>query len=157
MNNRDEYGEEFPHNHLIQILLFVIYLMIWIPDSLIFHFTTFLTNTIPFLLHVTIGAIIFVIGLVLMELAHRELFEKKLSGLITTGILSHTRHPMYFGTILAYLGGIIGTLSLITLIPWLLSVILYYKMATYEEQKLEEKYGQEYLEYKKKVPKWISR
>jgi protein-S-isoprenylcysteine O-methyltransferase Ste14 len=92
-----------------------------------------------------------------MELAHRELFEKKISGLITTGILTRTRHPMYFGTILAYLGGIIGTLSLITLIPWFLSVILYYKMATYEEQKLEEKYGQAYLDYQKKVPKWIPR
>jgi len=59
------------------------------------------------------------------------------------------------GYVLAYLGFIIGTMSLLSIIPWLLIVYLYNKLADYEEQKLEQRFGTEYVEYKRNVPKWI--
>jgi len=64
---------------------------------------------------------------------------------------------MYMGYILAYLGCIVGTMSLLSSIPWLLITHLYAKMASYEEQKLKQKFGEEYIEYTRKVPKWIPR
>jgi protein-S-isoprenylcysteine O-methyltransferase Ste14 len=76
---------------------------------------------------------------------------------VTIGIFARVRHPMYLGYILAYLGGIVGTMSLLSIIPWLLIIHLYNKIANYEEQKLEQKFGKKYLKYKRKVPKWIPR
>ncbi len=80
-----------------------------------------------------------------------------MADLVTIGIFAHVRHPMYLGYILAYLGCIVGTMSLLSIIPWLLIVHLYDKMANYEEHKLEKRFGKEYLEYKRKAPKWIPR
>lgn len=76
---------------------------------------------------------------------------------MTTGIFAHVRHPMYLGIVLTYLGHIVGTLSLLTFVPWFLILILYVRMANYEEEQLEKKFGEEYLSYKKRVPKWIPR
>jgi protein-S-isoprenylcysteine O-methyltransferase Ste14 len=45
----------------------------------------------------------------------------------------------------------------LSVIPWLLIIHLYVKLANYEEQKLEQRFGKDYLEYKRKVPKWIPR
>ena len=67
------------------------------------------------------------------------------------------RHPMYLGFILIYIALSIGTLSLLSLIPLIIGFFIYDRMAEYEEKGLEEKLGQEYLEYKKKVPKWFLR
>jgi protein-S-isoprenylcysteine O-methyltransferase Ste14 len=55
-----------------------------------------------------------------------------------------------------YLGGILATFSLLTLVLWIVMVVSYDRLATYEERKLEEKFGQAYRDYKKRVPKWIS-
>ena len=49
----------------------------------------------------------------------------------------------------------ITTLSLITLIPLIAVFIGYNYLANDEEQRLETKFGDEYLAYKKRVGKWI--
>jgi protein-S-isoprenylcysteine O-methyltransferase Ste14 len=62
---------------------------------------------------------------------------------------------MYLAAILLYVGFWVTTLSLLTLIPMLATFIGYNYLASAEEQILTEKFGNEYIEYKKKVRKWI--
>jgi len=150
-------AEELPHNHFYQITLLLIFLAIWIPDSFFLNISTFFRNDIPFWLHVIIAIAILLIGLYLIERSHSILFKTENTGLVTTGIFGRIRHPMYLGTILIYGAAVIGTLSLLSLIPLLIIIFAYDKMAGYEEKKLEEKLGEEYIEYKRKVPKWIPR
>lgn len=48
-------------------------------------------------------------------------------------------------------------LSTISLVLWLCIFIFYNYIATYEEKRLEQIFGQDYIDYKKKVPKWLPR
>jgi len=94
-----------------------------------------------------------------MRKAEDALFKEKHDPptIIDTGILAHIRHPLYLGTLLIYLGFILGTFSIISFLIFLFIIFLYNKMATYEEQDLERIFGEEYIEYKSRVPKWIPR
>jgi protein-S-isoprenylcysteine O-methyltransferase Ste14 len=75
--------------------------------------------------------------------------------LMTTGIYGHVRHPLYLGNLLLYLPFIFWSFSLFSIIPWLIAAAAYNKMANYEEQLLIKKFGKEYLDYRKRVRKWI--
>lgn len=156
-NVRNDVDAELPHAHLLQVLYLILFSTLWFLDSFIFSFSTFLASLIPLAIRLIIAISVLALGFSMTSLGHWLLFNKKLSGLVTIGIFAHVRHPMYLGYILAYLGCIVGTMSLLSIIPWLLITHLYAKMASYEEQKLEQKFGKEYLEYARKVPKWIPR
>jgi len=73
------------------------------------------------------------------------------------GILGHVRNPMYFGVLLIYLACIFLSISLISIAIWIVIIIIYDNLATFEGEQLEALFGQKYLEYKKNVPKWIPR
>ena len=154
---RNDRGAELPHAHLLQVVYLILFSIVWFLDSFIFGFSTFLTNFIPLVLRVVLALSVLALGFGMVSLGHWLLFNKKLSGLVTIGIFAHVRHPMYLGYILAYLGCIVGTMSLLSIIPWLLIIHLYTEMANYEERELEQRFGKEYLEYKRKVQKWIPR
>ncbi|ODS38719.1 MAG: hypothetical protein A7315_11960 [Candidatus Altiarchaeales archaeon WOR_SM1_79] len=97
------------------------------------------------------GLILFVTGIFIFILAHQ-----KLKGfgdndyLVTEGIYSKIRHPIYRGFILCIIWFPVFTQALATLasgVIWV-SHILYWKIL--EENDLEEKYG-EYKEYKRRT------
>ncbi len=74
----------------------------------------------------------------------------------TTGIYHITRNPMYVGLTLVYLGitCLIGNWWNIILFPILLIVVQQYIMKK-EEQYLQRKFGQQYLDYKLTVRRWL--
>jgi protein-S-isoprenylcysteine O-methyltransferase Ste14 len=71
--------------------------------------------------------------------------------LITSGIYGYIRHPIYLGSLLLNTGIILAFggffIPLVSFIAWLL---LMHDRMKIEEKLLEEKFGEEYLEYKKK-------
>ena len=76
--------------------------------------------------------------------------------IITDGVYRFTRNPIYlgFGLIIAGLGILLNNLWMVIMVlpVW----IAIHKLAVIPEEKyLEEKFGEEYLEYKKKVRRWI--
>jgi len=156
-NIRNDADSELPQAHLLQVIYLILFSTVWSLDSFIFSFSAFLAAFIPLAIRLIIAISVLALGFTMTSLGHWLLFNKKLPGLVTIGIFAHVRHPMYLGYILAYLACIVGTMSLLSIIPWLLITHLYAKMANYEEQKLEQKFGKEYIEYTKKVPKWIPR
>ena len=78
------------------------------------------------------------------------------SRLITSGIYSFTRNPMYLGlsSIQVAFGIYLGSYVSIFLIP---SFIIYitHMQILYEEQVLEKEFGDEYINYLKSVRRWI--
>jgi protein-S-isoprenylcysteine O-methyltransferase Ste14 len=76
--------------------------------------------------------------------------------LITEGVFRGSRHPMYVGFVLILLGiAILGG----SLTPYIVIVIFAILMDIVfirdEERMLEETFGEVWLEYKKKVRRWI--
>lgn len=148
-------AEEHPRNHTYQMAVLLVFLIVWIVDSFFLHISTFLREDIPLWLNLGAAVITFIWGVFLIDRSHKALFKIESTGLVSTGIFGRVRNPMYLGIIQIYKAAVIGTLSLLSLIPLFIVVLLYNKMASYEERRLEEKPGKEYSEYKRNVPKWI--
>lgn len=116
-----------------------------------------------------LAAFVIIIGtsLFLMKKSHSSLFEGSSTGnldshdhhhpekVITTGIMSRVRHPLYLGTLLMYLAFVLASLSVISIISWIVIFTVYDRMASFEEKQMEKMFGREYLEYKERVSKWI--
>ena len=78
------------------------------------------------------------------------------TSLQTSGIYSWTRNPMYTGLLLAYigLGNVFGSWWTFVLIPLLVLVIRFFVIRK-EEDYLTRAFGDQYLQYKKNVRRWI--
>lgn len=101
---------------------------------------------------VPIGLLIGLTGIVMFILSARA--KKGFHGLdylVTKGIYSRLRNPMYLGTIFIHIGFPLATRSLLTLASaaiWILLILMWKYM---EERDLQKKFGEEYLEYKKRT------
>ena len=76
--------------------------------------------------------------------------------LITTGAFGISRHPMYLGFVMILLGVAVFMGSLTPYIAVLLfAIFMDVVFIRFEEKRLEEKFDQDWLDYKKKVRRWI--
>lgn len=78
--------------------------------------------------------------------------------LVIRGMYGHVRNPMIIGVLIVLIGESIAILSLNIFIWTVIFFIinnLYFVI--YEEPNLEKRFGDEYQEYKKNVPRWIPR
>lgn len=157
MEHRRGVGKEHPQSHLIQILSVVVFVLVWGVDSFILKFSTFLEPFIPLIIRVIVFIVLAGGGLILILRGGHELFHNKnsTSNLVRSGLFAYVRHPLYLGVQFIYLGCIFLTSSLLALLVWIPILIFYDKLATYEEEDLERRFGEEYLEFKKKVSKWF--
>jgi protein-S-isoprenylcysteine O-methyltransferase Ste14 len=78
------------------------------------------------------------------------------SSLVRTGMYRITRNPMYLGMLAVLLGVsvVCGSLSTFSM-PVLFVLIIRYRFIRVEEMMLEEKFGDEYREFKRSVRRWI--
>ncbi len=82
-------------------------------------------------------------------------FEES-TDLVTNGMYRVTRNPMYLGMVAVLLGVAVlfGSASPFLLIP-IFSWIIQTKFVKFEEALLEETFGDEYIEYKSRVRRWL--
>jgi len=82
--------------------------------------------------------------------------RKPSTALIKTGLYKYSRNPMYISLTFLYLGitSLINSLWLLILVMPVL-IIIQKGVIEREESYLGEKFGDEYIEYKKKVRRWI--
>ena len=76
--------------------------------------------------------------------------------LVTTGLYRFSRNPMYLGMVLILLGlaillGSLTPFSVLTVFVWWIDV----QFIRHEEQMLATQFGQDWLEYKAQVRRWI--
>ena len=122
---------------------------------------------LPDILRLT-GLIISSLGLILIAWANyillhinkiglkdREPFHVP-SSLALTGPYKFSRNPIYFGAIVMVFGLFILSASITILILNCFCFLLFrFSFVKWEEEKLEEKFGQNYLDFKKRVRRWI--
>jgi protein-S-isoprenylcysteine O-methyltransferase Ste14 len=150
---------EHPYGDLGQIIILLGFLAIWILDSFIFRYSTFLSPYVPIYVRLIFEGLILILALYLVRSGHRAISDEVFSSpcLLTDGAFSHVRHPIYLAALLFYVFLIGLTLSLISVFVFTGIVVFYNCIATYEEKFLEQKFGQKYRDYRKNVPKWIPR
>lgn len=158
-------GLEHKKNHPLQIASFFMFFAVLILDFFVLKVATGFAGLMPLVIRIALFLIVLALAFVLMAKSHQALFgQKHISSekheplaLVTDGVFAYVRHPMYLGTILMYLSFILLTVSPVSLIPWIIIIIIYDYLANYEETVLEKTFGKDYLEYKKRVAKWIPR
>ena len=140
-----------------QLILLVVLLATWITDSFFFRYSMFLANIIPVYVRLPVAAIVFGIGALFLFSAHKTIFGSpdREPGVVVAGVYRLARHPMYFGAWLFFFGVGITTLSVTTLAVAVLTFIFYICVARHEEKNLEARFGDEYLQYKERVPLFV--
>ncbi|HVP35924.1 MAG TPA: isoprenylcysteine carboxylmethyltransferase family protein [Terriglobales bacterium] len=132
--------------------------VVWAGDSFFLHISTFLSAYVPLFIRLAILVITFIIALYLFRSGHVVLeSQQRPERVISSGVFGYVRHPLYLGGMLMYLGLVISTLSLFSLIIFVGIFIFYNYIAGYEEKVMEEKFGEEYVKYKQKTGKWLPR
>lgn len=84
--------------------------------------------------------------------------SREVQRLVTYGIFSWMRNPLYVGNFLIWIGFVIGSGVLWFLpVAVVLFAIEYSLIVRYEEGVLESIFGEEYIEYKARTPRWVPR
>ena len=138
---------------------FIIFLLLSIGCHFVFPLLKFIFSPYNYL---GFGLIIF--G-VIMNLWTDSLFKQKQTTVkpyempnvfITSGPFKLSRHPMYLGMMFILLGVAIFLGSLITFaFPIIFIMIMERRFISLEEKNLEKKFGNQYIDYKKRVRRWI--
>jgi len=151
-----EKNGEHPLGDAGQLILFGLFLVIWILDSFILHRSTFLADKIPLVIRIIILGAAFALSFYLFRSGHVVVSgDQRGTEVVSTGAFRYVRHPLYLGSSLIYFGLTVSTASLFCLTLLVLIALFYNYIAGYEEKLLEEKWGQDYIAYKKKTGKWI--
>jgi len=139
------------------------YLYIYTAGAIVLHFLFPVAKIIPTPQNY-FGVLLMIVGIVLNIWAD-SLFKKnettvkpleKPSSLITEGPFTLSRHPMYVGFVLFLLGLAILLGSVVAFIaPVVMFITLETVFISREEENLLESFGKEYLDYKKKVRRWL--
>jgi protein-S-isoprenylcysteine O-methyltransferase Ste14 len=111
-----------------------------------------------------LGLIPLAIGIVLNLLADNALHKRgttvkpfqESSALVSDSVYGISRHPMYLGFVLMLIG---VAILLGTLTPWIIvpifALLMEFVFIREEEHMLKEKFGPIWLEYAKKVRRWL--
>lgn len=85
-----------------------------------------------------------------------EFFPRKYNRkIINSGIFSYIRHPRYLEYILFALAMAFITGLVISYLFFVFTLIAFNILARYEEKELVERFGKKYIDYMKKVPRFI--
>ena len=119
----------------------------------IWNQTIYLTNFSIFLPFFITGAWFGIKGVILTSLRVAE--THRAERIITKEVYSIVRHPQYFGGILAHIGVSFLLSGIYSLLVTPLVIALIFTISWKEENELTKEFGQEYADYKKKVPMLI--
>lgn len=109
--------------------------------------------------------VVFVVLGILLNIAAKQAMKKaqtpvspfaKTTSLITWGVYSWTRNPMYLGLVLLLVGVSILMGNLLPMIITLLfALIMQNRFVTLEEKKLSEEFKDRWEDYKNRTRRWI--
>jgi len=156
--DRTGLGSEHPYCDSLQLMMILLFFVVWGLDSF-YNYSTVLVGLTALPLRLFLAIVSLNFGVYFSAKSHKLVFSEKCDQpkLIDSGVYSRVRHPMYLGVLMFCLGFFFAIPSLLSLGVWIGFFIVYDKMATYEEKDLVRILGEEYIAYQKRVPKWFPR
>lgn len=158
-------GREVDTTELLVKITTLIWGVVWILESLIDDsiriifkdlFVNVIINYIGIIV-IFIGILTFVIAMINMRTSWRVGIDKKSkTKLITQGIYKYSRNPAFVGFDAMFAGLFFSYPNLLTLITLVINVLSINKLILQEEKHLQSMFPNEYNEYKKKTPRYLS-
>ncbi len=122
---------------------------------LIFGRPTVLTATVG-LIAIAFGELFRIYSVGFIGTVSRTRTQSTGQKLITEGPFSYVRNPLYVGNFGITAGfAIFGGVAWIFLVTIFLFALQYFFIIRYEENLLTDRFGNDYVEYKKEVPRWF--
>ena len=153
-------GSEHPLCDRVQLLVLILFFVVWGLDLLgffMFGYSTVIFQALAFppLLAGTVLSLAF--SFYLVSKSHKAVLEQVQDPpqLVDSGVYAWVRHPMFLGILLFCLACLFISVSLISIVIWIAFFIFYDRMATYEEKSLIAILGEPYIAYQKRVAKWL--
>ncbi len=147
---------EHPFGDTGQLILLLCFMIIWVGDSFFLRISTFASAYVPLSVRLFVTAFVMILAVYLGKAGHVVAsHEHRPAGLVSMGAFRYVRHPLYLASLLFYFGLVVSTFSLFCF-GLLVAIFFFYDyIASYEENVLEGKYGEDYLHYKKTTGKWV--
>lgn len=142
-----------------QVILALLFAVIWVADSFFLEYTTFLNQYVPPVIRISFGILFLALSGWLAKTGLSIVFGEKRekSVVIRKSVFNIVRHPIYLSEILLYLGLLILNISLAAAVVWIIGIVFLHYISRYEESLLLARFGKEYEQYMKEVPMWIPR
>ncbi len=126
-------------------------MIIWLTATIYSIFLPLQLGTIWF----CIGLGIFLCGLILLIIATLNFAAAPQDKPITGGLYRYSRHPMYLAMLLIYIGTSLASASWLFLLLTIATAVLIRFEMRLEERYCLERYGEEYADYMKRVPRYL--
>lgn len=142
--------------NIISIIGLVLLMLFTFQNPVLLFKAPYISSFIGFSL-IGIGTFVLIIALMTFDIkefigiAPRKDIPTENGKLIITGIYQYVRHPLYSGLILQVLGASILFPYIKTLIAGIIILVYILIGSKLEEVKLTDEFGEEYIDYKKKV------
>ena len=148
---------EAPHADAAQAVFAVFFLSVWAADSFWLRWTTALSRTVPGVVRAALFLLLALVGGYVSWRAHEQIFgvDRHEPELVDYGVFRFSRHPMYLGIMMIYLGLALSSMSAASLVVWAAVFLFYDFLASYEEARLVECFGEGYLDYMGRVRRWF--
>jgi protein-S-isoprenylcysteine O-methyltransferase Ste14 len=102
-----------------------------------------------------IGLLVYVVGQLMFVGAIKGVLAAPRGEVFTTWAFRYTRHPIFVGHVLIFLGVAIAGLSWVFLLFGAVVIVLVNIWARQEERDCVEKLGEAYRQYIKRTPRWV--
>jgi len=112
------------------------------------------TQAIALLLS-AIGFGIVVFGFIYLGKSVSVGLPKVRTELKTSGIYHITRNPLYLGAFLICIGSCLYSIHVVNFLFCIAGIGIHHWIITKEEKFLEERFGEQWIEYKKKTPRYL--
>jgi protein-S-isoprenylcysteine O-methyltransferase Ste14 len=108
------------------------------------------------LIAIGLAIVLWTMSLHFVRTSQRVEFEGTPTYLLTQGPYQFSRNPMYLGEMVLWFGWVVffGSISVL-IVSLLLVLLMNYRAIPREEHNLEARFGDAYVQYKKRVPRWF--
>ena len=158
-HDRDDLVGEHPFGDAGQLILAALFFIIWITDTFFLHLTTFPNQLIPPWIRVPLGIALLLLAGYMAKKSTAIVFGevRQEPAVIRKSLFKYLRHPMYMSEILLYLGLITISISLASFGIGIIAFFFLNYIASHEEKMLLARFGEDYANYMRDVPRWLPR
>ena len=113
LKHREDLAGEHKLWDLVQLVLVISFMTVWILDSFVFQFSLIPIGNMPGYVLTIIATPLWIIAFYMAKTGLHTIFGENRDPpqIVDEGLFAHTRHPVYLGSLLAYLGCCISSLG----------------------------------------------